>query len=105
VVCYSRILLRVLKVAEALAAEGIDLEVVDLRTLVPLDEQTILASVQKTSRALIVYEACESGGFGAEVAARIGEKAFDYLDAPVKRVAGIDSPISFQSQNGGLRSA
>jgi pyruvate/2-oxoglutarate/acetoin dehydrogenase E1 component len=98
VICYSRILLRVLKVAEAVAAEGIDLEVVDLRTLVPLDEETILESVKKTSRALIVHEACKSGGFGAEVAARIGEKAFDYLDAPVMRVAGIDSPIPFNAR-------
>ncbi|MBU2536577.1 MAG: alpha-ketoacid dehydrogenase subunit beta, partial [Chloroflexi bacterium] len=75
--------------------DGIDAEVVDIRTLKPLDEEIIINSVQKTGKAMVVYEACRTGGFGAEIAALIGEKAFDYLDAPIRRVASLDSPVSF----------
>jgi pyruvate dehydrogenase E1 component beta subunit len=81
-----------LKAAEVAAREGVELEVVDLETLVPLDTPTILASVQKTGRAVVVYEAMRTGGFGAEVAARIAEEALDYLQAPIVRVAGWDAP-------------
>ena len=95
VVAYSRCALRALTVAEELEKDGIELEVVDPRTLKPLDEDVILSSVQKTGKVMIVYEACRTGGFGAEIAAVIGEKAFDYLDAPIKRVAALDSPIPF----------
>jgi len=95
VVAYSRCVLRALNAAEDLAKEGIELEVVDPRTLKPLDEDIILSSVQKTGKAMVVYEACRTGGFGAEIAAIISEKAFDYLDAPIKRVAALDSPVPF----------
>ena len=81
-----------LQAAEIVAAEGIDVEVIDLRTLKPLDKEAVLASVGKTARALIVYEDNLTGGFGAEVAAIIADEGFDYLDAPVMRVAGPDIP-------------
>ena len=95
VITYSRCVNFSLAAAEELAKEGISLEVVDIRTIKPLDEEIILKSVQKTSKALVVYEASRTAGFGAEIAATIAEKAFDYLDAPVTRVAAKDSPISF----------
>ncbi len=81
-----------LQAAETVAQEGIDVEVVDLRTLYPVDRKTILDSVKKTSKALIVYEDNLTGGYGAEVSATIAGGAFEYLDAPVKRLAGPDVP-------------
>jgi 2-oxoisovalerate dehydrogenase E1 component beta subunit len=81
-----------LKAAEAVAQEGIDVEVVDLRTLYPVDRATILESVKKTGKALIVHEDNLTGGYGAEVAATIADGAFEYLDAPVRRLAGPDVP-------------
>ncbi len=81
-----------LQAAEMVAQEGIDVEVVDLRTLYPVDRQTILNSVRKTSKALIVYEDNLTGGYGAEIAATIAEHAFTDLDAPVRRLAGPDVP-------------
>jgi len=81
-----------LEAAEAVAKEGIDVEVVDLRTVKPLDKETVLESVRKTARALIVYEDNLTGGFGAEIAAIIAEEGFELLDAPVIRVAGPDVP-------------
>ena len=80
------------KAAEVAAKEGVELEVVDLETLTPLDTETVVESVQKTGRAVVVYEAMRTGGFGAEVAARLAEEATDYLEAPVVRVAGWDAP-------------
>jgi acetoin:2,6-dichlorophenolindophenol oxidoreductase subunit beta len=84
-----------LRVADALAGEGIDIEVVDVRSLVPLDEATILDSVKKTSRALVVDAGHTQFGVAGEIAAVIGEKAFDWLDAPVTRVAAPNVPIPF----------
>jgi 2-oxoisovalerate dehydrogenase E1 component beta subunit len=81
-----------LEAAETLAAEGVSVEVVDLRTLRPLDKETILTSVRKTGKALIVYEDNLTGGFGAEISAIIADEAFDHLDGPVMRVAGPDIP-------------
>lgn len=81
-----------LEAAEAVAGEGISVEVIDLRTLQPLDRETILRSVEKTARAVVVHEDNLTGGFGAEVAAIIAEQGFEYLDAPVTRVAGPDVP-------------
>jgi 2-oxoisovalerate dehydrogenase E1 component beta subunit len=81
-----------LQAAEAVAAEGIDVEVVDLRTLAPIDRETILASVRKTGKALIVHEDNLTGGYGAEIAAILAEQAFTDLDAPVRRLAGPDVP-------------
>jgi pyruvate/2-oxoglutarate/acetoin dehydrogenase E1 component len=71
---------------------------VDPRTLKPLDEETILASVRKTNRLVIVHEACKTGGFGAEILSLVVEKAFDYLDAPIVRVAAPDVPMPFNDQ-------
>jgi 2-oxoisovalerate dehydrogenase E1 component beta subunit len=92
VFAYGMMLVLALEAAELLAKEGINVEVVDLRTLRPLDTETIMASVQKTGRALIVHEANLFGGFGGEVAAILAEHAFEYLDAPVRRLAGPDVP-------------
>ena len=87
---------RSLKAAEQLAEEGIDVEVVDPRTLRPLDEETLIKSVCKTGKLLIVHEACKTGCYGGELAAVIsGSEAFDYLDAPIVRVAGLDMPIPY----------
>jgi pyruvate/2-oxoglutarate/acetoin dehydrogenase E1 component len=86
---------RVLNVAEALADQGIDVEVVDPRCLVPLDIDTILASVQKTGRLVIVEESNERGGWGAQVAADVAWQALGYLDAPIRRLATPDVPIPF----------
>lgn len=90
IVAWSRQVHSALEAAETLAGEGIDAEVLDLRSLVPLDWDTIAASVRKTHRAVIVHEAVKRGGYGAELAAQIGEDLFDSLDAPVKRVAGLN---------------
>ncbi|WJR81568.1 pyruvate dehydrogenase complex E1 component subunit beta [Bradyrhizobium sp. NP1] len=84
-----------LKAAEDLAKEGIEAEVIDLRTLRPMDTETIVASVKKTGRAVCVEEGWQQSGVGAEVAARIMEHAFDYLDAPVARVSGKDVPMPY----------
>jgi pyruvate/2-oxoglutarate/acetoin dehydrogenase E1 component len=73
----------------------VSVEVIDLRTLIPLDIETVLGSVRKTGKALIVHEDNLTGGFGAEVAALVAQQAFEQLDAPVTRVAGLDTPIPF----------
>ncbi len=95
VIATSRMVLRSLNAAEQLEKEGISVEVVDPRTLVPLDEERLLESVRKTNRVVIVHEACRRGGVGAEIAAMIQEKAFDYLDAPIERVGAADVPVPF----------
>jgi pyruvate/2-oxoglutarate/acetoin dehydrogenase E1 component len=96
VVATSIMVKRSLEAAEQLTQEGIEAEVVDPRTLKPLDEETIVRSVMKTGRVLIVHEACKTGGYGGELAAVIaGSEAFDYLDAPIIRLAGRDMPIPY----------
>ena len=80
---------------EVLGKEGIDVELIDLRSLKPVDMETVAKSIQKTFRAVIVHEACMTGGFGAELAARIQSELFDFLDAPVGRVGAKDVPIPF----------
>lgn len=94
----SRMVHFALEAAEQLAQEGIDVEVIDPRTLVPLDFGTILGSVKRTKRAVVVHEAIRRGGYGAEIAATIMEEAFDYLDAPVLRVAGRNLPIPYAAE-------
>ena len=86
---------RALAAAKSLERQGHSVEVIDPRTLKPLDEDTLLASLRKTRRLVIAHEACLTGGFGAEVAALAAEKAFDYLDAPVARVAALDTPMPY----------
>ena len=86
---------RALKAARVLADEGIDVEVIDPRTLVPLDMDTIVRSLRKTHRLVVAHQAPKRGGFGAEIAAQVQELAFDELDAPVQRVAGLDTPAPY----------
>jgi 2-oxoisovalerate dehydrogenase E1 component beta subunit len=81
-----------LEAAEKVAEEGIDCEVIDLRSLRPLDRETLLSSVRKTGKCLVAYEDNRFGGYGAEIAAIVAEEAFDYLDGPVSRIAGPDTP-------------
>ena len=94
---------RTLAVAEKLSAEGIEVEVVDPRTLRPLDADTIIKSVRKTGRLMVVHEACKTGGWAGEVIASVASSpAFDYLDAPMRRLAGKDIPIPYNRKFGRL---
>ncbi len=95
VVSWGKMVNDSLAAADELAAEGTSCEVVDLRTLSPLDIDTVVTSVRKTNRVIVAHEAVRFGGFGAEVAAQIQEYAFDYLDAPVGRIAAPFTPIPF----------
>lgn len=95
VVAWGMMVMMAWEAAEKLALEGISVEVIDLRTLVPLDSATIMASVKKTGKLLIVHEAARNCGFGAEIAARVSEEAFNYLDAPIYRVCGLDAPVPY----------
>jgi pyruvate dehydrogenase E1 component beta subunit len=94
-IAYSRMAVVALDVAQRLEEEGISAEVIDLRSLRPLDRETIIASVRKTNRAVVVEEDWLSYGVGAEIAATIQEGAFDYLDAPVRRVAAAEVPLPY----------
>lgn len=102
IIAYSRMVHVALQAAEKLAARGKEAEVIDLRTLRPLDMETVVNSVKKTSRAVIVEEAWRTGGFAGEVASNIQEQAFDYLDGPVARVNTYDIPLPY---NGKLEAA
>jgi len=95
IVSYSKMLETSMKAADQLAQEGIDVEIVDLRTLRPLDMELVLESFKKTNRAVIVEEGWRSYGVGAEVSARIYEEAFDYVDAPIQRVAQKEVPLPY----------
>src|SRR5688572_12100778 len=95
IITFGAMVLTALDAAEELEKEGLDVEVIDLRTLAPLDKQAILASVKKTSRALVLHEASRTGGIGGEIAATLAEEAFEWLDAPVVRVASIDTPVPY----------
>ena len=95
VVTYGAMVHKALEAAENLSARGVEAEVVDLRTIVPLDEDTVLRSIEKTSHALVLYESYRFLGIGAEVAAMIAERAFEHLDAPVMRLAPPNVPVPF----------
>jgi acetoin:2,6-dichlorophenolindophenol oxidoreductase subunit beta len=95
VVAIGAMVPKALKVADKLAKENVSVEVVDPRTLIPLDEETILASVEKTNRAVVADEGHLRGGAATDIAAMIAEKGFDFLDGPVKRVTSLDVPIPF----------
>jgi pyruvate/2-oxoglutarate/acetoin dehydrogenase E1 component len=95
IVTYASTVQLALAVADTLAQEDVSVEVIDLRTLVPFDRETVLSSVRKTGKTLIVHEDNLTGGFGGEVAAVVAEAAFEHLDAPVRRVAALDTPIPF----------
>ncbi len=95
VVTYGRMVHEATSAANALASEGIECEVIDLRTLQPLDMDTVVQSAQRTSRVAVVHEAVRFGGLGGEIASGIAEEAFDYLDAPIERVGAPFSPVPF----------
>jgi acetoin:2,6-dichlorophenolindophenol oxidoreductase subunit beta len=96
IITYGRMVGRCLEVAEEIAGEGYDIELLDLRSLYPLDREAIIESAKRTGRVLIVHEACQTGGLGGEVAAVIADSdAFFYLDAPIKRLGGLDVPIPY----------
>ena len=94
-ITYSYMTLKCLEAAAVLEKEGIDVEVIDLRTLTPLDTETLLASVRRTGRAMVVHEACKRGGIGGDIAAMLMEEAYDDLDGPVVRIAGRNTPIPY----------
>jgi 2-oxoisovalerate dehydrogenase E1 component beta subunit len=95
VVTYAAMVYVALEAAETLAAEGIELEVIDLRTLLPLDRETIAESVKKTNRVILLHEDTKTGGIAGEIAACINEDCFDFLDAPITRIASKDTPVPF----------
>jgi pyruvate dehydrogenase E1 component beta subunit len=98
IISYSKCVYDSMAAADALENEGIDAEVIDLRTLNPLDLSTLVESVKKTGKAIIVYEGWRTGGAGAEIASQIYEAAFDHLDAPVERIATLDTPIPYNAR-------
>jgi 2-oxoisovalerate dehydrogenase E1 component beta subunit len=95
IIAYGAMLHVALEAAETARKNGVDVEVLDLRTLIPLDIDAVLATVKKTGRVIIVHEAPKTGGFGAEIAALISEKAIEYLKGPIIRVAGYDTPFPY----------
>ncbi len=95
ILTYGAMVWTALDAAKTLEAEGIDAEVVDLRTLFPLDEETILESVAKTNKAILLHEATRTGGIGAEIAAVLSERCFEYLDGPLVRVTAPDTPVPY----------
>jgi len=97
IISYGKMVHKSLEAAELLSEDGIEVEVLDLRSLLPFDKNMILESVKKTSRLLIVHEDTLTGGIGGEMAAIIADEAFEFLDAPIRRVAAIDTPIPFSS--------
>jgi 2-oxoisovalerate dehydrogenase E1 component beta subunit len=97
VITYGAMVHVALEAAEVLAKEGIDLEVVDLRSLMPFDKETIYESVKKTSKAIMLHEDNKTGGVGAEIAARLSEDCFDHLDGPILRIAAPDTPVPFST--------
>ena len=95
IITFGAMVLTALDAAEELEKEGLDVEVIDLRTLAPLDKAAIFASVKKTSKAIVLHEASRTGGIGGEIAAMLAEEAFEWLDAPVIRIASIDTPVPY----------
>jgi pyruvate/2-oxoglutarate/acetoin dehydrogenase E1 component len=95
IVTYGNMVHESRKAAEHLEAEGIDVEIVDLRSLMPLDEEAVLRSVRKTHRLLVVHEDTRTGGIAGEIAMRVSEKAFEWLDAPMLRVTALDTPVPY----------
>ncbi|MCI0415162.1 alpha-ketoacid dehydrogenase subunit beta [bacterium] len=96
-VTYSAMVHLAMEAAEELSRDGVEVEILDLRTLSPLDEEAVLQTARKTSKVILLHEAPRFGGFGGELAAIIAEKAFEYLDGPIMRVAAMDTPIPFGS--------
>ena len=97
IVAYSNMLFKALEAAKDLEKDGISCEVIDPRTLVPLDLDCIIDSVKKTGKLIVVTEACDRGSIASDISAKVAEKAFDWLDAPIKIVAGLNTPIPYNS--------
>jgi pyruvate dehydrogenase E1 component beta subunit len=97
-ISYSKCVYDAMAAADALENQGVDSEVIDLRSLNPLDISTVLESVRKTGKAIVIYEGWRTGGAGAEIVAQIQEAAFDHLDAPVERVATLDTPMPYNAR-------
>jgi len=97
-ISYSKCVYDSIAAADALENQGIDAEIIDLRSLNPLDINTVLNSVRQTGKAIVIYEGWRTGGAGAEIVAQIQEAAFDHLDAPVERVATLDTPIPYNAR-------
>ena len=98
IVTFGAMVHTALEAASQLEADGVQVEILDLRSLAPLDREAILATVAKTSRVLLLHEATRTGGIGGELAAIIAEEAFEYLDAPVMRLASADTPVPYAPQ-------
>ncbi|MGA2329523.1 MAG: alpha-ketoacid dehydrogenase subunit beta [Bryobacteraceae bacterium] len=97
IITYGAMVYVAQEAAETLDREGVSTEIIDLRTVLPIDEETVLSSVRKTSRAILLHEDILTGGLGAELAARIAERAFESLDAPLVRIAAPDTPVPFST--------
>jgi len=96
IIATSIMVQRAISASKELKKEGISVEILDPRTLKPYDKKTIIESIKKTGKVIIVHEACKTSGFGAEIAAMISEsESFDYLDAPIRRLGGLDIPIPY----------
>jgi pyruvate/2-oxoglutarate/acetoin dehydrogenase E1 component len=95
IITYGAMVYKALEAAEELAKDGIEVDVLDLRTILPLDEEAILTTAKKTSKVIVLHEATMTGGPGGEVVARIAEKAFEYLDGPIVRIAPPDTPVPY----------
>jgi len=95
IITYGAMVYKALEAADELAKDGIEVEVLDLRTILPLDEEAILATAKKTSKVIVLHEATMTGGPGGEVVARIAQKAFEYLDGPIVRIAPPDTPVPY----------
>ncbi|UCG50389.1 MAG: alpha-ketoacid dehydrogenase subunit beta [Candidatus Latescibacterota bacterium] len=95
IITYGAAVYTALEAAESLTAEGVETEVLDIRTILPLDEEAVLETAKKVSKVIVLHEACLTGGAGGEIVARIAEKAFDFLDGPVMRVAAQDTPVPY----------
>ena len=95
IITYGRQVFDALKAADVLAKEGIDAEVIDLRSLYPLDKEIIGESIKKTNKAIVLTEEVKRGGYGGEISAIIAEEFFDYLDAPVARIGALNTPVPF----------
>jgi pyruvate/2-oxoglutarate/acetoin dehydrogenase E1 component len=95
IITYGAMIYTAAEAADELAKDGVSVEILDMRSILPFDEEAMLESVAKTNRAMVLHEAALTGGVGAEFVARLADKAFDYLDAPIKRVAALDTPVPY----------